>query len=627
MMIKLAYTEPRQRLGELCLRVLDRDALHVDGNELVEERLRTLALTIAAGTSQIQRNIIGERVLGLPKEPQLDGLRAHRRPGRAPRRHRVAARRRVPDRARPRGFDRAMSTSSPRPACSRCGPTASRGPTRRRVRGARPRCVPGPLVCVAARSATAASPAGSRTPAAWVEHLDALDVVVVPGTRRRASTRRGRRASRRRGRSIRDAGRARRRRSRPATTDRRSTGAEWQRAGAVLTAALPPRARRPAAPSSSVAYAKEREQFDRPIGSFQAVKHLCADMLVRTEVARAAVYAAGAAPRRRPDARGVDRAVTRREGARRRGRDRERQVGNAGARRHGLHVGGRRAPLPEAGLGARHPLRLGDEHADAVAARAAEYLSYCQPRCPAADHRARSARAAPCVRPRRPVSRFRRGRTAVYGAAMDKESTRLAHTFSRARAGTRRSVATLLDNRAEQVVSFFAALKLGAVQVPINTAYKGEFLRHQLADSGARVFIVPGRLRVARGRGGRVRRDSRAHPLRHGRSPRRGDRRGAGDPLGTTRCAWEADPSTTAVRPSDLACLIYTAGTTGPSKGCMLPHNYIASLADQIRAPGTASPTTSSSPRCRSSTSTRSRSASSARCSPAGAQRSSSASR
>jgi alkylation response protein AidB-like acyl-CoA dehydrogenase len=42
----------------------------------------------------------------------------------------------------------------------------------------------------------------------------------------------------------------------------------------------------------AVAFAKEREQFDRPIGSFQAVKHLLADMLVRAEVARAAVYAA-----------------------------------------------------------------------------------------------------------------------------------------------------------------------------------------------------------------------------------------------------------------------------------------------------------------------------------------------
>ncbi|MGO9873573.1 MAG: acyl-CoA dehydrogenase family protein [Acidimicrobiia bacterium] len=68
MVMKLAYSEARQRFGELCLRVLDREALHVEDNELVEERLRVLALTIAAGASQIQRNIIGERVLGLPKD-------------------------------------------------------------------------------------------------------------------------------------------------------------------------------------------------------------------------------------------------------------------------------------------------------------------------------------------------------------------------------------------------------------------------------------------------------------------------------------------------------------------------------------------------------------------------------
>jgi alkylation response protein AidB-like acyl-CoA dehydrogenase len=43
----------------------------------------------------------------------------------------------------------------------------------------------------------------------------------------------------------------------------------------------------------AVAYAKQRVQFDRPIGTFQAIKHLLADMLVRTELARAAVYAAG----------------------------------------------------------------------------------------------------------------------------------------------------------------------------------------------------------------------------------------------------------------------------------------------------------------------------------------------
>jgi len=42
----------------------------------------------------------------------------------------------------------------------------------------------------------------------------------------------------------------------------------------------------------AVAYAKQREQFGKPIGSFQAVKHLCADMLVAAETARAAVHAA-----------------------------------------------------------------------------------------------------------------------------------------------------------------------------------------------------------------------------------------------------------------------------------------------------------------------------------------------
>lgn len=43
---------------------------------------------------------------------------------------------------------------------------------------------------------------------------------------------------------------------------------------------------------AAVAYARQREQFGAPIGSFQAVKHLCAQMLVRVELARSAVYAA-----------------------------------------------------------------------------------------------------------------------------------------------------------------------------------------------------------------------------------------------------------------------------------------------------------------------------------------------
>ena len=68
---------------------------------------------------------------------------------------------------------------------------------------------------------------------------------------------------------------------------------EWTRHGAALTAAFAlGLAQR--CTDLAVEYAATREQFDRPIGSFQAIKHLLADMLVRTEVARAAVYAAGA---------------------------------------------------------------------------------------------------------------------------------------------------------------------------------------------------------------------------------------------------------------------------------------------------------------------------------------------
>ncbi|TMM17483.1 MAG: acyl-CoA dehydrogenase [Actinobacteria bacterium] len=43
----------------------------------------------------------------------------------------------------------------------------------------------------------------------------------------------------------------------------------------------------------SVEYAKERVQFGRPIGSFQAIKHKCADMLLEVESAKSAAYYAG----------------------------------------------------------------------------------------------------------------------------------------------------------------------------------------------------------------------------------------------------------------------------------------------------------------------------------------------
>jgi acyl-CoA dehydrogenase len=50
----------------------------------------------------------------------------------------------------------------------------------------------------------------------------------------------------------------------------------------------------------AVAWASEREQFGRQIGSFQAVSHTCADMLVALEGARSQVFAAAEGDEPRP---------------------------------------------------------------------------------------------------------------------------------------------------------------------------------------------------------------------------------------------------------------------------------------------------------------------------------------
>jgi crotonobetaine/carnitine-CoA ligase len=166
---------------------------------------------------------------------------------------------------------------------------------------------------------------------------------------------------------------------------------------------------------------------------------------------------------------------------------------------------------------------------------------------------------------------------------IDDESTRLAHAFAGMGVSHGDRVATLLENRAEQVVSFFGALKLGAIQVPINTAYKGEFLRHQLADSGARVFVVQGEFAS---RAVEVVDSGRTPALHHIVVVDQPDAVIDAVPVTNWTDALGAGTDTPietgAVRPGDLACFIYTAGTTGPSKGCMLSHNYVVSLADQV---------------------------------------------
>ncbi|MCU1401403.1 MAG: putative acyl-CoA dehydrogenase [Acidimicrobiales bacterium] len=71
---KLGYHDARLHLADVTTRVLARHGLALDDLgtlsrfDHVERSLYALSLSIAAGTSQIQRNIVGERLLGLPKE-------------------------------------------------------------------------------------------------------------------------------------------------------------------------------------------------------------------------------------------------------------------------------------------------------------------------------------------------------------------------------------------------------------------------------------------------------------------------------------------------------------------------------------------------------------------------------
>jgi len=69
--LKLMTSETDRDLGDLATEVLGTDACADPAdNELVQHMLVGRAQTILGGTSEIQRNILGERVLGLPKEPR-----------------------------------------------------------------------------------------------------------------------------------------------------------------------------------------------------------------------------------------------------------------------------------------------------------------------------------------------------------------------------------------------------------------------------------------------------------------------------------------------------------------------------------------------------------------------------
>lgn len=145
-------------------------------------------------------------------------------------------------------------------------------------------------------------------------------------------------------------------------------------------------------------------------------------------------------------------------------------------------------------------------------------------------------------------------------------------------------IAFLLPNRVEFALLFLACAELGVLQAPLNPYLKGEFLRHQLADSGASTLVTDGAgIDHIGGLCERLPELQRIVLL---------DSTGAvQDPqLGSSvqvvsyeALTMPADPPVeTPLAPGDLCSIMYTSGTTGLPKGCMMSNGYYLTISHQL---------------------------------------------
>ncbi|MFY9588937.1 MAG: AMP-binding protein [Actinomycetota bacterium] len=132
-------------------------------------------------------------------------------------------------------------------------------------------------------------------------------------------------------------------------------------------------------------------------------------------------------------------------------------------------------------------------------------------------------------------------------------------------------IAVICANRMEMLELFFACAKTGAIEVPLNVFLKGEFLRYQLDDSQASTLVVD-----AAGWESVLPMLDQLPDVK---------RVIAVDEVETTATGIDVLPyravaASTAPTPSpelrsdSLISILYTSGTTGMPKGCMLPHGW-----------------------------------------------------
>ena len=138
-------------------------------------------------------------------------------------------------------------------------------------------------------------------------------------------------------------------------------------------------------------------------------------------------------------------------------------------------------------------------------------------------------------------------------------------------------VALWLGNREETVLAYLATLRLGAVAVPLNLAYRRLELAHVLADAAPRLLLMDReQLAVLEEIGRDVLGDVPLHLVEELAAEIGG---GGGMQL---EASSELPPMH--VGGDDLAMLLYTSGTTGRSKGAMLTHNNLLATVTGLQA-------------------------------------------